>query len=120
MLRASYYAALNGTNPVSIQSGIEQLSEEKQAMIFHDHISHCFDYVRQGIMCAGDLAVESATEVPAAWLDGVSEDLIHEKYGETTPMVVDGWGTKHQCRSFDEAWSWAMRNRVPDDSGVIL
>lgn len=89
-------------------------------MIFHDHIAHCFDYVRQGIMYVGDLAVESATEVPAAWLEGGSEDLVGGSYGEVTPMVVEWWGTKHQCRSFDQAWNWATMDRVPDDSSVVL
>ena len=26
---------------------------------WHDHFMHCVDYVRQGIMCAGDLALEA-------------------------------------------------------------
>ena len=109
MLRASYQAALNGTNPVLTQPGIRKLSKEKLAMILHDHIAYCFDHVLQGIICAGELAVESATEVPAAWLEGVSEDLVRENYGEVTPMVLDGWGTKHLCSSLDEAWNGRWR-----------
>ena len=89
-------------------------------MLQHGHVAHCFDYVRQGIMCAGDLTIESAKEFPEKWLEGISEDLIREKYGDQKPVLVDGWGIKHQCRSYDEAKDWAFRNRVPDDAGVSL
>lgn len=120
VLRASYYAALNGTLPPFTQPGIERLSEEKQLMLLRGHTAHCFDYVRQGIMCAGDLTIESAADFPEKWLEGVSEDIIREKYGEHKPVLIDGWGIKHQCRNFDEAWDWTLKNRVPDDSGVSL
>ena len=121
LLRASYYAALNGTTPPLIQPGVELLSEETQLMIQHVHIAHCFDYVRQGIMCAGDLTIESAVEFPEKWLKGVSEDTLRENgFDGPKPVVVNGWGIKHQCRNYDEAWDWTYRNRVPDDSGVVL
>ncbi|PGH23752.1 hypothetical protein AJ80_02182 [Polytolypa hystricis UAMH7299] len=43
------------------------------------HIDHCFDYLRQGILCSGDLALE--------WLIEGSNDQ------------VDGWGIAHnRCK----------------------
>ena len=119
-LRASYYAALNGSMPAFTQPGFEQLPKEKQEMLSYGHVYHCFDYLRQGIMCASDLTIESATDFPEKWLEGISEDMIREQYGDTKPVIIDGWGIKHQCRNFDEAWDWTFRNRVPDDSGVEL
>ena len=89
-------------------------------MLHRGHVAHCFDYVRQGIMCAGDLTLESAAEFPDKWLEGISEDLIREKYGDRRPVLVDGWGIEHRCRSFEGAKEWTFRNRVPDDSGVVL
>lgn len=71
-------------------------------------------------MCAGDLTIESATESPETWLEGISEDLPHEKFGDQKPAFVDGWGIKHQCRSYDEARDWAFRNHVLNDSGVFF
>ncbi len=71
-------------------------------------------------MCASDLTIESATDFPEKWLEGISEEMIREQYGDTKPVLIDGWGIKHQCRNFDEAWDWTFRNRVPDDSGVEL
>ncbi|CAD6593629.1 MAG: hypothetical protein ASARMPRED_007746 [Alectoria sarmentosa] len=120
VLRASYYAALNGTLPPFTQPGIELLSEEKRLMLLREHTAHCFDYLRQGIMCAGDLTIESAVDLPEKWLEGISKGILREKFGEHKPVLIDGWGIKHQCRSFDEAWDWTFRNRVPDDSGVML
>ncbi|CAF9925125.1 MAG: hypothetical protein ALECFALPRED_002911 [Alectoria fallacina] len=120
VIRASYYAALNGTLPPFTQPGIELLSEEKRLMLLRGHTAHCFDYLRQGIMCAGDLTIESAVDFPEKWLEGISEGILREKFGEHKPVLIDGWGIKHQCRSFDEAWDWTFRNRVPDDSGVVL
>lgn len=89
-------------------------------MLLRGHTAHCFDYVRQGIMCAGDLTIESANEFPEKWLEGIGEDALREKYGGHKPVLVDGWGIKHQCRDFGEAWDWTSRNRVPDGSGVVL
>jgi hypothetical protein len=47
------------------------------------HSSHCFDYLRQSIMCAGDTNLEGETE--------------------TGP----GWGSKHQCANYDAILAWA-------------
>lgn len=44
------------------------------------HAMHCFDYLRQGIQCSADDALEEG--IPE--LGGVS-----------------GWGTIHRCRDFD-------------------
>jgi hypothetical protein len=46
------------------------------------HTSHCFDYLRQGIMCAVDMSMECPRDEP----DG--SERIH----------VDGWGISHVCK----------------------
>ncbi|KAM0798992.1 hypothetical protein BDR22DRAFT_912065 [Usnea florida] len=121
LVRTNYYAALNGTiPPPAHQPGIDLLSKEKQNMLQRAHIAHCFDYVRQGIMCAGDMTIESPNVPPDEWFEGISEDLLREQFGDQKPVFVDGWGIKHQCRSFDEAKDWVSRNRVPDDAGLVL
>jgi Mycotoxin biosynthesis protein UstYa len=48
-----------------------------------DNTKHCFDYILQGIKCAGDMTAE-----PASHNDS---------------KVIDGWGVAHQCKSFDAA-----------------
>lgn len=48
-----------------------------------NHIEHCFDYLRQSIMCAADMTIEQAR---------VDSDG-HRR-------AVDGWKTTHQCREW--------------------
>ncbi|KAK4209262.1 hypothetical protein QBC37DRAFT_294967 [Rhypophila decipiens] len=52
------------------------------------HRDHCLDYIRQGIMCAGDFTLEPLTEVG-----------------------INGMGATHQCRSFERMFSWAYEHR---------
>lgn len=48
-----------------------------------DHVYHCFDYIRQALMCNADLTVEWPRE---------------EESGER--VAVDGWGVEHQCKDW--------------------
>lgn len=48
-----------------------------------DHVFHCFDYIRQALMCAGDMTIE--------W-PRVEED--------GSRFAVDGWGVTHECKSW--------------------
>lgn len=47
------------------------------------HVHHCFDYLRQALMCSGDMTVEW----PRVESDG-------------SRFAVDGWGVTHQCKSW--------------------
>ncbi|OCT46843.1 hypothetical protein CLCR_02190 [Cladophialophora carrionii] len=67
------------------------------------HARHCFDYLRQSIMCAGDVSYESAIVLPDGRLiDG-----------------VDGWGDWHMCRSWDTIWDYAVQHRGQNFSGIV-
>lgn len=48
-----------------------------------DHMAHCFDYLRQSLMCHGDMTLEWPRTEP----DG-------------SRVAVDGWGVEHQCKSW--------------------
>ena len=48
-----------------------------------DHVFHCFDYIRQALMCAGDMTVEW----PRVEKDG-------------SRFAVDGWGITHECKDW--------------------
>ncbi|PMD42925.1 hypothetical protein L207DRAFT_422686 [Hyaloscypha variabilis F] len=67
--------ALNHTNAEKID---EHLIEPSMM-----HVYHCFDYIRQALMCAGDLTLEWPRT---------------EKNGQR--FAVDGWGVSHQCKSW--------------------
>jgi len=47
------------------------------------HVFHCLDYLRQGVMCVGDMTIEWPRE---------------ESDGRR--FAVDGWGVQHQCKSW--------------------
>lgn len=63
------------------------------------HSAHCFDYLRQSIMCAADTSLEGDTE------------------------LGPGWGSKHECTDYDALLEWAnehatmkWRNNLPDEA----
>lgn len=41
-----------------IYSNLERNTKEHLPGDYHSHYLHCVDYLRQGIMCSGDLAME--------------------------------------------------------------
>ena len=62
------------------------------------HIDHCFDYLRQSLMCCGDTALEGgATVFP----------------GEV--IGTDGWGAQHICKNYDDIFKWAEVRRTVDE-----
>jgi len=63
------------------------------------HTAHCFDYLRQSIMCAADISLEGKTD------------------------AGPGWGSKHECKDYDALLKWAnthdvfkYRGLMPDES----
>jgi hypothetical protein len=64
------------------------------------HMSHCFDYLRQALMCAADSNLEDTIT-----LNGTS--------GTT------GMGSTRVCRSFDALKNWSEKWRSTDSDGVV-
>ncbi|KAL1591908.1 hypothetical protein SLS60_011500 [Paraconiothyrium brasiliense] len=65
------------------------------------HINHCFEYIRQAIMCAGDVALEgAATTFPGDPVSG--EDL----------GGSDGWDAKHVCKDFGQVYAYLEERTV--------
>jgi hypothetical protein len=70
---------------------ITQNDTEKMKSIKHmfnemdhgEHLTHCFDYLRQTIACAGDMSMEWPRTEPN---------------GER--IAVDGWGIPHECKDW--------------------
>jgi len=60
------------------------------------HASHCFSYLRQGVLCTADMALEGPDPVPIP--------------GESP---LRGWGVEHSCRSWDNVLDWRDRHLVP-------
>lgn len=75
MTRAGYFAARSGS--------LDEINTP--------HLMHCWDYLRQGIMCNADTTLE--------WITPPDES------GST------GWGYQHTCRDFGAVFEWAERHR---------
>lgn len=57
------------------------------------HLDHCFDYLRQLLMCDLELTYEAARV-----------DMDGER------RAADGWGTVHQCKDWSAINSWMLKN----------
>lgn len=51
---------------------------------------HCVEYIKQSIMCCGDTSLEKGIE-----------------RNGTVVAETNGWGTMHECRSWDAVYEWA-------------
>jgi len=67
------------------------MSRFHQAMLTQSKTDHCIDYLRQVIMCHGDL-----TPITFEWNDELSTYLAHHR-------------TQHVCRRFDKIFDWSER-----------
>ena len=63
------------------------------------HSAHCFDYIRQSIICAADTSLEGKADADP------------------------GWGSKHECKDYDALLAWAnerdvykYRKTMPDEA----
>ncbi|KAH8745219.1 hypothetical protein F5883DRAFT_439155 [Diaporthe sp. PMI_573] len=72
--------------------GVEQFTRP-------DHVLHCFDFLRQEVMCLGDTALEGADEYTIA---------------QGKPGGTLGWGSKHVCNDWDALHQWAVENEARD------
>ncbi|GAB1312805.1 Oxidase ustYa [Madurella fahalii] len=65
------------------------------------HLSHCFEYLRQSIMCCGDVALEG-------------------QHTTFPPNVTgsDGWDAKHVCRDYGQVLEHLERNRADDERWI--
>lgn len=62
------------------------------------HIRHCFDYLRQALMCAADTNME------------VLDPETH---------TTSGWGQGKRCRDYDEVVMWAEKWANSTDTGIV-
>jgi hypothetical protein len=87
MIRNLYWEALRGERSLKIFDGGELLKDIS-------HVNHCFDYIRQAIMCAGDMSIEAAAVLKS----------------ENEKPHINGMGNAHECKS------WVCYFRTPHNS----
>ena len=84
MLRRGYSAAVG--RPASAPHAL-----------FSVHMQHCFDYIRQALMCAADPTLEKRDDMVGG---------------------VRGWHTTHQCRNFEALKEWTGQHRYSHEQGI--
>lgn len=92
-LPQAWYAGEGDKEYLTFAINDEQVSAE--------HIYHCFDYVRQALMCNGDTTLEKVREVNGRLVRG-----------------VDGWGVEHECRDYDAIYTYAEAHRSHNITGI--
>lgn len=71
-------------------------AEGKGVLPAQAHVNHCFDYLRQAIMCAGDMSIEG---VNRRTKDGI--------------WHINGWGSRHECKSYvSSSYGWVASHVV--------
>lgn len=106
MIRLGYFAAVDRLNIVHSRTSAKTAKDIQDEHAAHRdalHIEHCFDYLRQAILCAGDTTIEWARESDEGEIDG----------------QVDGWGVEHQCRSSKTIFDFTANNRAENDANGI-
>lgn len=88
-----WYAGENDKEYLTFALGESHVTDE--------HIYHCFDYIRQAIMCNGDTTLERPRVVDGNVVRG-----------------VDGWGVTHECRDYGAIYSFAEEHRSSNLSGI--
>ncbi|KAL8785420.1 MAG: hypothetical protein Q9195_008655 [Heterodermia aff. obscurata] len=90
LLRHLYYAA-------EVEPALAAKSKESEKHS-RRHARHCFDYLRQALICAADSTIEP---------------------GNVTTKYVSGSGVVHECRDFDGLMAWMEKQElVPQDLTV--
>lgn len=101
LLRHKYWRLIDGMSE-NWTNAMRQ--EEVRNQLRDGHTQHCFAYITESVMCAGDLTIEWAKV---------------ERDGNRTQ--VDGWGVPHQCKDPEAIRAWMEANHGPaKDSQVHL
>ncbi|KFY14148.1 hypothetical protein V492_02825 [Pseudogymnoascus sp. VKM F-4246] len=70
------------------------------------HAYHCLDYIRQGILCAGDTSLEFVK-------------VEYDELGKVKSSSVDGDGVAHVCRDWGVVKEALEAKRVDDQMGIL-
>jgi hypothetical protein len=63
------------------------------------HVTHCFDYLRQSMYCAGDATLEGKSAI-----EGLD--------------MTDGWGDTHVCKDQTKLRGWVLDKRFSNKTGI--
>lgn len=101
-IRIAYYSRVNELHKLQDKhSLVNHYIENMGANMHLYHLDHCFEYLRQALMCAADSNLE---------------DLVVD---ETGRAEAPGWGTERVCRNFGRLGRWSERWRASEDETIL-
>ncbi|KAI1339687.1 hypothetical protein F5Y15DRAFT_381724, partial [Xylariaceae sp. FL0016] len=86
-----------------IYAGITANTTEGLPEDYHEHFLHCIDYLRQGVMCSGDMAMELH--------DPSDADDLGPKDG--------GWNGLHVCKDYTQVIGY-LEDQISEGVRVVL
>ena len=93
----AYYIALE-SEAITDLDKIPDFELSSGTRIASFHIRHCFDYIRQALMCAADTNLE-----------------VVDRETHTT----NGWGQPKTCRNYEEVIRFAEKYANSSDTGIV-
>ena len=93
----AYYDALESPGIANV-ADIQDKDQPTGTRIAVPHIRHCFDYLRQALMCSADTNLETVD---------------HQTH------LTNGWGQPKQCRDYEEIFNFAKKYANSTDEGII-
>lgn len=96
----AYYTKLNQIRVLngSRDSGSDLFIEQIDAAIDDTHMLHCFDYLRQALMCAADTNLEHVSR---------------------KTRITTGWNSDKICRNYGKVFEWAEQWANSSDVGIM-
>ncbi|KAE8314739.1 hypothetical protein BDV41DRAFT_575395 [Aspergillus transmontanensis] len=94
----AYYAAVEESDVAKGIQRPDNYLQQTGTRMAPSHIRHCFDYLRQTLMCAADTNME------------VLDPETH---------TTSGWGQDKRCRDYDEVVMWAEKWANSTDTGIV-
>ncbi|KAF9731313.1 hypothetical protein PMIN06_007402 [Paraphaeosphaeria minitans] len=105
-IRIAYYSRVNELHKLQGKLSLVNHYIENMGALGADlhlyHLDHCFEYLRQALMCAADSNLEDV--------------VVDERTGTA---VAPGWGTERVCRDFERLGRWSERWRASDDETIL-
>lgn len=96
VVRGAWYAVLK--DGPEILNGPVDLPGHPAYKELSGHVAHCFDYIRQSLMCSGDSTMEAFLEADGKTL---------RQQGSS------GWGVEHKCVDFEALGRWTENFKDP-------
>ena len=101
-LRIAYYSRVNEIHKLQHKHElVNHYIETMGANLHLYHLDHCFEYLRQALICSADSNLE---------------DL---EVDETGKAIAPGWGTKRVCRNFEQLGEWSREWRASEDETIL-